>query len=90
MTTLRNTTKLLLLFVLGLPLMQAVLTWVKGLLTAMGDEAAAVVVSHIGTIAGGLWLVTLVGLVVTLAIQSLDNSSTGGSPSEVTSPEELE
>ncbi len=84
--TLRNTTKLLLLFVLGLPLMQAVLTWVEGLLTAMGDESAASIVSHIVTTAGGLWLVTLVGLVVTLAIQSLDTSSTDGDRS----PEELE
>ena len=87
--TLRNTTKLLLLFVLGLPLMQAVLTWVEGLLAAMGDKSAAAVVSHIVTFAGGLWLVTLVGLVVTLAIQSLDSSSTDRSSSEVTSPEEL-
>ena len=73
--TLRNATKLLLLCVLGLPLMQAVLAWVKGLLTAMGDKSAATVVSHLVTIAGTLWLITLVGLVVTLALQSMDGSS---------------
>ncbi|MEO2048643.1 MAG: hypothetical protein ABGX16_18970 [Pirellulales bacterium] len=72
--TLRNATKVLLFLVLGLPLLQAVLMWVESLLTAMGDKAATVVVSHIITTAGGLWLVTLVGMVVILAIQSLDSS----------------
>jgi hypothetical protein len=81
--TLRNMTKLLLLFVLGLPLMQAVLAWVEGLLTAMGDKSAATIVDHITTIAGALWLVTLVGLVVSLAIQSLDGSTMGGESSQV-------
>jgi hypothetical protein len=80
--TLRNATKLLLLCVLGLPLTQAVLAWVKGLLTAMGDKSAATVVSHIVTIAGTLWLITLVGLVVTLALQSMDGSSSDGKSSE--------
>jgi len=70
--TLRNATKVLLFFVLGLPLMQAVLVWVEGLLTAMGDKSAATVVSYIVTIDGALWLVALVGMVVILAIQSLD------------------
>ena len=72
--TLRNATKVMLFLVLGLPLLQAVLMWVESLLTAMGDEAATVVVSHIITTAGGLWLVALVGMVVILAIQSLDGS----------------
>jgi|GEM_PF-1832101 len=88
--TVRNTTKLLLLFVLGLPLMQAVLAWVKGLLSAMGDKQAATVVSHIVTIAGAFWLVTLVGLVVTLAIQSLDSSTSGDESREVAPHEKPE
>lgn len=71
MTT-RSATKLLLVCVLGLPLIMAVLAWVDGLLTAMGDTAAANAVGHTSTICRVLWLVTVVGLVVTLAIQSLD------------------
>jgi hypothetical protein len=90
--TLRNATKILLFLVLGLPLLQAVLMWVESLLTAMGDEAATVVVSHIVTIAGGLWLVALVGMVVILAIQSLDGfpMPVEEGPNEFTPPEEPE
>jgi hypothetical protein len=89
--TLRNATKILLFFVLGLPLLQAVLMWVEGLLTAMGDKPATAIVSHIVTIAGGLWLVALVGMVVILAIQSLDGFSIPvESPNEFTPQEESE
>ena len=67
--------KTLLTFVLGLPLLQAVLMWVGGLLGTMGDAAAGDVLEHIRTAAGVLWLVSLVGLVVALALQTLDDSS---------------
>jgi hypothetical protein len=70
--TLRSAVRLLLLAVLGLPLLQAVLMWVAGLLRAMGDESAATVIGHLNTAAGVLWLVTLAGLIVALAFQSLE------------------
>ncbi len=70
--TIRSAVRLLLLAVLGLPLVQAVFVWVAGLLQAMGDEAAATVIRHLTTAAGVFWLVSLVGLVVMLAVQSLE------------------
>jgi hypothetical protein len=70
--TLRAAVRLLLMLVLGLPLVQAVLVWVGGLLRAMGDDAAAGVIGGINTGVGALWLVTLVGLVVALGFDSLD------------------
>lgn len=70
--TLRAAVRLLLMLVLGLPLVQAVFMWVGGLLRSMGDEAAAAVLGGINTGVGVLWLVTLVGLIVALAFDSLD------------------
>jgi hypothetical protein len=64
----------LLVLVLGLPILSVVLTWVAGLLTAMGDNAAANVLSHINTAVRVLWLVALVGNVVVLALEALDRS----------------
>lgn len=71
---LRNSLKTLLVFVLGLPILLAVLGWVSGLLSAMGDEATANVLEHISTAARVIWLVCLVGTIVVLAIQSLDQT----------------
>ena len=68
----RTAVKLLLALVLGLPLLQAVLVWVGGLLTAMGDPTTSSVLGHISTAIGIVWLVSVVGLVVALAIQSLE------------------
>ena len=73
----RSATKVLLICVLALPLILAVLGWVDGLLGAMGDTGAARVVQLVGTLCRVLWLVTVVGLVVTLAIQSLDDPPKG-------------
>lgn len=67
--TLRQTLRLLVVFVLGLPLVQATLLWASGLLRAMGDDAAAIVVGRVNTAVGVMWLVSLVGLVVTLALR---------------------
>lgn len=64
----------LLVLVLGLPILSVVLTWVTGLLTAMGDTAAANALSHINTAVRVLWLAALVGNVVVLALESLDRS----------------
>jgi hypothetical protein len=68
--TLRLAIRWLVVLVIGLPLVQAVLVWVGGLLSAMGDAAGANVVGRIGTGAGVVWLVSLVGLVVVLGFQA--------------------
>lgn len=64
----------LLVLVLGLPILSVMLTWVAGLLSAMGDPAAANVLSHINTAVRVFWLVALVGNVVVLALESLDRT----------------
>lgn len=69
--TLRNAVKTLLVLVLALPLVAAVLVWVVGLLRAMGDATGAMVVGYVGTACQVVWLVCLVGLLVTLALTSL-------------------
>jgi hypothetical protein len=71
--TLRSATKILLTLSLGLPVIQAVLTWVVGLLKSMGDEAGATIIRHIGTGCQILWSVSLVGLVIVLALVTLNN-----------------
>ncbi len=60
----------LLVLVLGLPLLQTVLNWAGGLLRGMDDEAAAETLAQLHTGVGVVWLVTLVGLVVMLALDS--------------------
>ena len=71
--TLRSATKVLLAFALGLPVIQTVLIWVAGLLKSMGDEAGATIIRHVGTGCQVVWAVTLVGLVIVLALVTLDN-----------------
>jgi hypothetical protein len=70
----RTTLITLLVLVLGLPILSVVLTWVAGLLTAMGDVSAANVLTHINTAVRILWLAALVGNVVVLALETLDRS----------------
>jgi hypothetical protein len=72
--TLRSAIRWLLVLTLGLPILQSLLVWVAGLLSAMGDAAAASVLGRINIAAGVLWLACLVGLVVVLALQSLEES----------------
>ncbi|MCA9229404.1 MAG: hypothetical protein KDA57_02025 [Planctomycetales bacterium] len=67
----RTTVKLLLGLVLGVPILQAVLYWVGGLFAAMGDAATAEVLGHVNTAAHISWLVSIVGLVVMLAVNAL-------------------
>jgi len=62
----------LLALVLGLPVLLAVFGWVAGLLTAMEDAAATTILRHLSTGCSVLWLVTVVGLVIALAVESLD------------------
>ena len=75
----RIAVKVLLALVLGLPLLQAVFVWVSGLLDAMGDRATTAVLGHVNTALGIFWLVSVVGLVVALALQSLDEPRDPGS-----------
>lgn len=71
---LRTALKSLLTLVLCLPILSVVLVWIAGLLAAMGDTGAANVLSHINTAARVLWLVSLVGIVVVLGLESLDRA----------------
>ena len=71
--TLRTATKLLLGLALGLPLLHSLLAWVAALLNAMGDEPAAAVTGHVGTVIGVFWLASLAALVIVLALKSLND-----------------
>jgi hypothetical protein len=70
--TLRSATKGLLTLALGLPVVQAVLIWVAGLLSAMGDENGAAIIRHVGTGCQVVWSVALVSLVIVLAILAVN------------------
>ncbi len=72
---LRNAVKILLTMVLGLPILLAVLGWVIGLLTALGDQAAAAILKHLNTGVSVLWLVCIVGLVIVMALETFESSS---------------
>jgi len=66
--TLRSATKILLVLALALPIVQAVLIWVRVLLDSMGDVAGAAIIGHAGTACQVAWSISLVGLVITLAL----------------------
>jgi hypothetical protein len=70
--TLRLATKVLLALTLGLPVIQVVLIWVAGLLKSMGDEAGAAIIRHVGTGCQVIWSISLVGLVIILALMTLN------------------
>ncbi len=70
--TSRSAVKILLGFVLGLPILLAVLGWVTGLLTAMEDTTAAGVLHDLSTGFSVLWLVSVVGLIIAMAVETLD------------------
>ena len=76
--TIRSALKLLLGLALGLPLLQTLLIWVAGLLAAMGDEAAATFLGRVNVIVGVLWLASLVGLVVLLAMKAVNEPAPSG------------
>jgi hypothetical protein len=71
--TLRSATKALLGLALGLPIVQAVLFWVGGLLTNMGDDGGAKIIQHVVTACQVTWAVSVVGLVITLALVVLND-----------------
>ncbi len=68
---LRTTLKVLLTLAIGLPVLDAVLVWVAGLLAAMGDAAAASILRQINVAAGVLWILTLVAIVIALAVKAV-------------------
>ena len=70
----RSSIKFLLVLVLGFPLLQTLFGWVGGLLDAMGDAGAAQVLTQINVGIRVIWLVAMVGLVVALAVGSLDET----------------
>jgi len=69
--TLRSATNTLLVLALALPVIQAVLMWVRVLLTSMGDDAGAAIVGHVGTACQVAWPISIVGLVITLALVAI-------------------
>jgi hypothetical protein len=73
MTT-RSGIRLLLGLAIGLPVLQTLLFWVSGLLAAMGDQAAANFLQRVNLGAAILWLVSLVGLIVLLAVLAVNDS----------------
>ncbi len=74
--TLRSAAKTLLVLALALPVVQATLSWVAGLLTSMDDAAGAVIVRHVATACQVVWAVGLVGLVIVLALVVLGQRPT--------------
>ena len=70
--TLRSATKTLLGMAIGLPIVQAVMFWVGGLLANMGDEGGAKIIGHVVTACQVVWAVSVVGLVITLALVVLN------------------
>ncbi len=70
--TLRSATKTLLVLALALPIVQAILIWIRGLLASMGDDAGAAIIGHIGTVCQVVWSISLVGLVITTALIAIN------------------
>jgi hypothetical protein len=69
--TLRSATKTLLVATLALPIVQAVLFWVRGLVSNMGDEQGATIVGHVNLVCQIAWSISVVGLVIVLAVSAL-------------------
>lgn len=69
---LHSSLRVLLALTLGLPIVQAVLIWVVGLLAAMDDPAGAAVMRNVGTACHIAWSISLVALVIVLAIRALN------------------
>ena len=67
-----NALKWLLYLALGLPMLVLVLQFAAALLAVMGDEPGARVIRWIAVGGGVLWVVALLGLLVAVAIETLD------------------
>ena len=83
--TLRSAAKTLVVIALALPVVQAVLFWVGGLLTSMDDAAGAQIVRHVATACLVVWAAGLVGLMIVLALVVLNE---GGSRVKGQEPED--
>jgi hypothetical protein len=70
--TLRSAAKMLLVLAIALPIVGAVLIWVAGLLQAMGDPTGVHIILYFGILCEVIWSVSLVGLVILLAIITLN------------------
>ncbi|HEY4232787.1 MAG TPA: hypothetical protein VGM76_05160 [Lacipirellulaceae bacterium] len=70
--TVRSAAKTLLILAIALPTVGAVLIWVAGLLQAMGDPAGVRILFYVGVCCEVVWSVSLVGLVILLAIITLN------------------
>lgn len=70
--TSRSIVRGLLVAAIGLPVLQGLMSWVAGLLLAMGDQAAARILYVCGTVAGVLWLIAMAALLIALGIRSLE------------------
>ena len=66
--TLRAATKWLLVLALALPVIQAVLVWVRALLRNMNDDEGAAIIASVGMACQIVWSISLVALVIVLAI----------------------
>jgi hypothetical protein len=70
--SLRSAAKTLLVLALALPVVLAVLIWVEGLLSGLGDANGAAIVRHVGTACHVAWAVILVGLVIVVGLVVLN------------------
>jgi hypothetical protein len=70
--TLRSAAKTLVCLAIALPIVGAVLVWVVGLLKAMGDPDGARIITYFGLTCEAIWSISLVGLVVILALITLN------------------
>ncbi len=73
----RTTLKIVLTLVLGLPPLLIVLAWIADLFNALGDPAVGGILGHINTAVRVVWLLCIVGLVLLLALQSMDEPTEG-------------
>jgi hypothetical protein len=71
--TLRSATKTLVVLSLALPVVNIVLLWVRGLVMNMGDVKGAEMLGHLGTLCQVTWAAGLVGLVIVVALATLNN-----------------
>jgi hypothetical protein len=72
--TLRSALKTLLVLALALPVVQAVLLWVRGLVASMGDPAGSAAIGHVLTGCQVVWAIALAGLVIVMAIVVLNET----------------
>lgn len=77
---LRTAARALLLTAVILPVVQAVLWWVGGMLRAMGDRQGAALVGHVGTACQVVWAVDVVALLLVVAWLVLESDRPPAAP----------